>query len=207
MSAFYLDILKDRLYTCATHSIARRSAQTALWELLDTFTRLVAPILSFTSEEVYQAMHEGRPPQGRSDSVHLLLFPKYQALPDGDYLLAEWEKIRGVRESVLKSLEGARQGGMIGNSLEAKVVLRAAGEMAALLRRHENDLRYIFIVSRVEVKEDPGAGETLQIEVLKAEGQKCERCWNYSVEVGKDQMRPTLCERCIPAILEITNYE
>jgi isoleucyl-tRNA synthetase len=207
MSAFYLDVLKDRLYTCATHSKARRSAQTALWELLDTFTRLVAPILSFTSEEVYQAMYEGRPNQSRSESIHLVLFPKHQALPDEECLLAEWEKIRGVREAVLKSLEGARQGGMIGNSLEARVAIRAAGEMAVLLRRHVDDLRFIFIVSQVEVEESPNTSDNLQIEVLKADGQKCERCWNYSVAVGKDQTYPTLCERCIPAILEITNYE
>ena len=94
MSAFYLDILKDRLYTSATHSLARRSAQTALWEILDAFTRLIAPILSFTSEEVYHAMYEGCPPETRSDSVHELLFPKPEAIPDAEYLLAEWEKLR-----------------------------------------------------------------------------------------------------------------
>ena len=122
-------------------------------------------------------------------------------------LLAEWEKLRTVRESVLKSLEEVRQSGIIGNSLEAKVVIRASGEIAALLRRHEADLRYIFIVSQVAVEDTPGAEESLQIEVLKADGSKCERCWNYSVEIGKDSDYPTLCERCIPAIKEITNYE
>jgi len=200
MSAFYLDVLKDRLYTSATHSVARRSAQTALWELLDTFTRLVAPILSFTSEEVYHAMHEGCPPESRSESVHVLLFPKYEAPQDEEFLLAEWAKLREVRETVLKSLETARQSGMIGNSLEAKVAIRVSGEMAAVLRRHEADLRYVFIVSQVAVEDGPGANENIQVEVLKADGQKCERCWNYSVEVGKSTTYPTLCERCIPAI-------
>jgi isoleucyl-tRNA synthetase len=203
MSAFYLDVLKDRLYTSATHSVARRSAQTALWELLDTFTRLVAPILSFTSEEVYHAMHEGRPPESRSGSVHVLLFPKYEAPQDEEFLLAEWAKLREVRETVLKSLEAARQSGMIGNSLEAKVAIRVSGDAAALLRRHEADLGYIFIVSQVVVEDNPGANESIQIEVLKADGQKCERCWNYSVEVGESTLYPTLCERCIPAIKEI----
>ena len=203
MSAFYLDILKDRLYTSATHSLARRSAQTALWEILDAFTRLIAPVLSFTSEEVYHAMYEGWPPETRSVSVHELLFPKHDMMQDAERLLTEWEKLRTVRESVLKSLEEVRQSGTIGNSLEAKIVIRAAGETAALLRRHENDLRFIFIVSQVAVEESSGAEESLQIEVLKAAGSKCERCWNYSVEIGKDSDWPTLCERCIPAIKEI----
>ncbi len=200
MSAFYLDILKDRLYTCATHSTERRSAQTALWELLDTFTRLVAPILSFTSEEVYHAMYEGRTAEERADSVHELLFPKHQASGEEEHLLAEWDKLREVREAVLKSLEGARQSGMIGNSLEARVVLRASGETAALLRRHAHDLRYIFIVSQTAIEETTGSEESLQIEVFKADGRKCERCWNYSVEVGNDTVYPTLCERCVPAV-------
>ncbi len=124
-------------------------------------------------------------------------------MQDAERLLTEWEKLRTVRESVLKSLEEVRQSGTIGNSLEAKIVIRASGETAALLRRHENDLRFIFIVSQVAVEESSGAEESLQIEVLKAAGSKCERCWNYSVEIGKDSDWPTLCERCIPAINEI----
>ena len=199
MSAFYLDILKDRLYTSATHSLERRSAQTALWEILDTFIRLIAPILSFTSEEVYRAMYEGSPSGTPEPSVHLLLFPKSKSVPDEDYLLSEWEKLRTVREAVLKSLEEVRQKGTIGNSLEAKVIIGAAGETLDLLRRHEQDLRYIFIVSQVVVEEDHGAKEGVRIQVLRADGQKCERCWNYSVEFGKDSARPSLCERCVEA--------
>lgn len=200
MSAFYLDILKDRLYTSATHSLERRSAQTALWDILDAFTRLIAPILPFTSEEVYGAMHEGRTPESRAASIHTLLFPECRAAGDEQLLATEWEKLREVREAVLKSLEEMRQAGTIGNSLEAKVVLRASGETAELLRRHEADLRYIFIVSQASVADDPETKEGFRIEVMKAEGRKCERCWNYSVEVGGDSELPTLCERCIPAI-------
>jgi len=199
MSAFYLDILKDRLYTSATHSLERRSAQTALWEILDTFIRLIAPILSFTSEEVYRAMYEGFPSGTPEPSVHLLQFPKPKSVSDEDYLLSEWEKLRIVREAVLKSLEEVRQKGTIGNSLEAKVIIGAAGEPLDLLRRHEQDLRYIFIVSQVVVEDDPGAKEGVRIQVLRADGQKCERCWNYSVAVGKDSARPSLCERCVEA--------
>jgi isoleucyl-tRNA synthetase len=200
MSAFYLDILKDRLYTHATHSLSRRSAQSALWELLDAFTRLVAPILSFTSEEVYNAMYEDRPPEARADSVHVLLFPESKSLRDEEHLLEEWEKLRNIRESVLKALEEVRQQGTIGNSLEAKVRIRASAPTAALLRRHEADLRYIFIVSQVSIEEGPAEKEGLKIEVLRADGSKCERCWNYSVEVGKNALYTTLCERCVPVI-------
>jgi isoleucyl-tRNA synthetase len=205
MSAFYLDILKDRLYTSATHSLARRSAQTALWDILDAFTRLIAPILSFTSEEVYGAMYEGRTHEARAESVHVLLFPKCEARPDDPSLLSEWEKLRNVRETVLKSLEEVRQSGLIGNSLEARVVIRASGDTAAMLRRHASDLRFIFIVSQVEVVDDGSVPDGVQIQVLKADGQKCERCWNYSADVGGDATYPTLCERCVPAINEMCN--
>jgi len=204
MSAFYLDILKDRLYTHAAHSRTRRSAQTALWEILDAFTRLLAPILSFTSEEVYDAMFEGRPREDRAESVHMLLFPKYEARPDEEALTSEWGEIRAVREAVLKSSEEVRQAGAIGNSLDAKVILRAAGRTYELLRRHEADLRYIFIVSQVVIEEDPGAKDGLQIEILRADGQKCERCWNYSPETGIDPAFPTLCERCAPILKQLT---
>jgi isoleucyl-tRNA synthetase len=206
MSSFYLDILKDRLYTHATHSLSRRSAQTAIWEILDAFTSLIAPILCFTSEEVYDSMYEGVNPCDKAESVHLLLFPKQEESHMDESRLAEWEKIREVRESALKALEEARQRGMIGNSLESKVRLRASGGTAELLQRHAADLRYIFIVSQVEL-EQAEAGRDLQIEISKADGQKCERCWNYSVEIGKDKELPTLCERCVPAVKEITNYE
>jgi isoleucyl-tRNA synthetase len=207
MSAFYLDILKDRLYTAATHSLERRSAQTALWEILDAFTRLIAPILSFTSEEVYAAMYEGRPVEDHAESVHVLIFPKPEAPRGEESLMVEWDKLREVRETVLKSLEEVRQAATIGNSLEAKVVIRAAGETLRLLRRHEADLRFIFIVSQVVVENDPNATDGLKIEVLKADGQKCERCWNYSVEVGNDASFPTLCERCVPAVKAMTSNE
>jgi isoleucyl-tRNA synthetase len=202
MSAFYLDILKDRLYTHATRSISRRSAQTALWSILDALTKLIAPLLSFTAEEVFAAMEEGRGDKRRAESVHTLLFPQYDAMLDREELIVEWEKIREVREGVLKALEEVRQTGMIGNSLEAKIRLMAAGETAAVLRRHLADLRYIFIVSQVELKESAG-DDALRIEVVRAEGAKCDRCWNYSVEVGRDAGFEVLCERCIPVVREL----
>lgn len=200
LSAFYLDILKDRLYTAPTHSVARRSAQTALWRILDAFTRLIAPILSFTSEEVYAAMHEGLPTPGREESVHLLLFPEVEERQGGDALIEEWDRLRQVRESVLKELEEARQGGLIGNALEAAVQIRAAGETAALLERHRGELPALFIVSQVEFTTDAAVGDGVRVEIRKAEGSKCERCWNYARTVGADAAFPTLCDRCVPVV-------
>jgi isoleucyl-tRNA synthetase len=202
MSAFYLDILKDRLYTHATHSQSRRSAQTALWEILDAFTRLIAPIMPFTAEEVYDAMFEGQSSGDRAESVHLLLFPKYREDRVKEPLMTEWETLREVRESVLKALEGVRKTGTIGNSLEAKVRIRCSGDSAALLKRHERDLQFLFIVSQAEVEESADAAG-LRIEVLEADGNKCERCWNFSVNVGGDSAYPTLCERCAPVLKEM----
>ncbi len=203
MSAFYLDILKDRLYTHGTHSLSRRSAQTVLWHILDAFTRLIAPILPFTAEEVYDAMFEGQPNPNRAPSVHTLLFPKYEAAHDQETLLNEWDRLAEVRERVLKGLEELRQKREIGNPLEAKVLLRASGETAALLRRHRNQLRYIFIVSQVELEDDLRGGPSLGVEILRADGKKCERCWNHSTQVGVDTHYVTLCERCVPVVKEM----
>ncbi len=205
MSAFYLDILKDRLYTHAAHAPLRRSAQTVLWEILDTIIRLLAPILPFTSEEVYKAMYEDLPPGAGAESVHILLFPEYDASKDNEDLLVEWHALGEIREAVLKALEEIRQAGVIGNSLEAKVTIRADAATRALLKRHEFDLRYIFIVSQVVVEEGSESQEDLEIEVVKADGRKCERCWNYSVDVGEDIQYPTLCERCLPVVREFDN--
>jgi isoleucyl-tRNA synthetase len=203
MSSFYLDILKDRLYTHPTHSKSRRSAQTALWEILNAFTRLIAPILPFTGEEVYNAMYEGLPSEDRAESVHVLLFPKYEEACVEARRMTEWEKLREIRESVLKALEEVRQAGVIGNSLEAKVRIRCSGDVAALLDRHKDALRFVFIVSQVVVEESAGVTDGMKIDVLKADGNKCERCWNFSVDVGRDAGYPTLCERCAPVVREM----
>jgi isoleucyl-tRNA synthetase len=194
MSSIYLDILKDRLYTHATHSVPRRSAQTAMWHVLDALTRLIAPILPFTAEEICQAMYENSNTEDRPHSVHVLLFPEYRADHDRENLLAEWDRLLEVRQVVSKALEELRQAGTIGNSLEACVTLHAGGETASLLRRHAEDLRFIFIVSRVEILE--AEGTDLKVDVVRAEGEKCERCWNYSTQVGADVDFPTICERC-----------
>jgi isoleucyl-tRNA synthetase len=201
LSAFYLNILKDRLYTHSVRSATRRSAQTALWYILDSFARLLAPILSFTAEEVWQAMEEGK---GSRQSVHVQLFPAHVPPDHQAELLDEWEKLRNLREVVSQALEEARRAKTISDSLEARLVLRAGPEVAALLRRHASDLRYLFIVSEVDLEATQGAeaGE-LRVEVFPAPGEKCERCWNYSVEVGKNAQFSTLCERCVPVVREM----
>ena len=195
LSARYFDIIKDRLYTFAPRNKARRSAQTALFRIADTLARMLGPILVFTADEIW----ENLPGQSESQaSVHLEEFPKVSGVEQSDLLL-EWERLFEVRDQVLRVLEEARVAKQIGSSLEAKVTLSASGGTLELLRTHENELRYLFIVSQVELLE----GGELSISVSKAAGEKCERCWNYSTRVGESSRYPTACERCVPALEEI----
>ena len=192
LSARYFDIIKDRLYTFAPRSKARRSAQTALFRIADTLARMLGPILVFTADEIW----ENLPGQSESQaSVHLEEFPKVSGVEQSDLSL-EWERLFEIRDQVLRVLEEARVGKQIGSSLEAKVALSASGGTLELLRAHQNDLRYIFIVSQVELLE----GDELSISVSRAAGEKCERCWNYSTRVGESELYPTACERCVEAL-------
>ena len=202
MSAFYLDVLKDRLYTAPPQSLARRSAQTAMYVILDALTRLIAPVLSFTAEEIWPYL-----PGEREESVHLAQFPRFEtSLLDAE-LEARYEKILALRSDVSKALELARTEKRIGHSLDAKVVLAApAGEWRQLLDRYQDELATLFIVSQTELVEtltDGIAGEEvegLRVRIEKAEGDKCERCWNYAVSVGSRQDHPTICDRCHAAL-------
>ncbi len=211
LSATYFDILKDRLYTYAPNSKARRSAQTALWRIVETLVRLLAPIMSFTCEEVWQHLPHV---EGREESVHMSVFPEAQAVPgpgfafgkEADDVLAEWESISRVRDEVLKALEAARNEKMIGSGLEAEVALAAPESLYPVLERHQGELRYFFLVSSVKLERAAaGNGGTggLRVEIRKASGQKCERCWNYSTQVGADSRHPTVCERCSAALRDI----
>jgi isoleucyl-tRNA synthetase len=205
LSAVYFDILKDRLYTFAPNSRARRSGQTALWKIGETLVRLIAPVLTFLSDEVWRSL-----PGSRSESVHLELFfrdeeitgPKTKA---SDQLSSDWRALFAVREEVLKSLELARQDKLIGTSLEAEVRIRAPRSTLELLSRYESQLRGLFIVSSVVLASDDSGNGTapVRVEVSKAPGEKCERCWNYSTHVGEDKNYPTVCERCSAALAEI----
>ena len=213
LSAFYFDILKDRLYTLAARSFARRSAQTAIYRIASALVRMLAPMLVFTAEEIWQHLPKlpGEPP-----SVHLALFPKVsecRAFPD-EALDARWEHLREVRTEVLKALEQARTEKRISGSLEARVVLFAGNTLAELLEQYGAWLPALFIVSQVEFAAEgpenapPDAVRSeamphLAVAVRRADGAKCDRCWNYSARVGENADYPTVCERCVAALEQI----
>jgi isoleucyl-tRNA synthetase len=199
LSAVYFDVLKDRLYTSAPKSQARRSAQTALYRLLDAFVRLLAPLMSFTAEEVWGHM-------GRPDSVHMAYFPEPAELAAGldDAVrkrAANWDRLMQVRDGVLKHLDTARNEKLIGAPLEARVRLSVNGDLHSLLQQYARELPGLFIVSQVEV--DRGAGDEPVVKVERAEGNKCERCWKYTLDVGSDASFPTICASCAKAVHEI----
>jgi isoleucyl-tRNA synthetase len=193
LSARYFDIIKDRLYIYAPKSSERRSAQTALYKITDTLCRLLAPLLAFTADEAW----ENLPGQSLA-SVHMAEFPRAAGADHTDFL-ARWERIFSIRDEVLKALEEARGAKQIGSSLEAKVVLMTDKDTTHFLLDYFEQLRYIFIVSQVEVHE----GEATKVVIQKADGSKCERCWNYSFRVGEFEKYPTVCERCIVALNEL----
>jgi isoleucyl-tRNA synthetase len=198
LSAYYLDVLKDRLYCSGKSSLLRKSAQTALFELLKTTLVLVAPLLPFTTEEAWDAMPSF---QGKEESVHLELFPSFNKEWLGADLCQEWEALKGVRESVLKELELARESKLIGNSLESRVTLRVPPALQDVLDKYAAELASLFIVSSVEL--EPHSGTDLEIKVSKAEGDKCQRCWNYSPYVGTCEAFPVFCKRCEDVVKEI----
>jgi len=203
LSAFYFDVLKDRLYISAPKSHGRRSAQTAIWRIGEALVRLLAPIMSFTAEEVWQYLPKA---PHREDSVHLALFPSTREIaPEADSKSDEdWATLRSVRDEVLKALEEARNNKLIGTGLEAQVTLAAPDPVYSVLARHAGQLRYLFIVSAVTLVQGSGNGTgQVHVEIKKADGAKCERCWNYSIHVGEDKSYPTVCERCSAVLKEI----
>jgi isoleucyl-tRNA synthetase len=197
LSQLYIDAVKDRIYTFAPDNPARRSAQTVLWMIAEALVRLVAPLLSFTADEIWRYM----PPIGnRLSSVHLELFPKPESLAatiDVEFM-SDWKSLLAMRDEALKSLEEARKEKLIGKALDARLVLEAPESMRDLLARYQGSLKELLNVSQVEVV--PGTGTELVATTLPAEGKKCERCWNYSVHVGEDWRWPTVCERCSAAL-------
>jgi isoleucyl-tRNA synthetase len=209
LSSLYLDIRKDTLYTSPPASAERRSAQTAIDLVLRAVARLMAPVLCFTAEEVWQAILGRRDGDPIEHSVHLQEFPEPLALGDDRDLLADWDQLLEVREEVLKALELVRTAGTIGNALEARVMLQAPGALQPLLSRYAAKLPTIFIVSRVDLQDVPEpihASERLpglRIAVERAPGVKCERCWNVTEDVGRDQSYQGICARCAGAVRTI----
>lgn len=191
LSSMYLDVLKDRLYCSGKKSLPRKSAQTALFHLLKTTLVLMAPILPFTTEEAWEIMPAF---EGKEESVHLEQFPSFQEKWLDDSLFQEWENLVLVRDKVLKELEGAREEGLIGNSLEASIVLKVPSSQEEFLRKYEKQLPSLFIVSAVELQSQPG--EEFVVKVSRAPWEKCQRCWNFLPYVGKSSEYPHFCKRC-----------
>ncbi|MFQ5842910.1 MAG: class I tRNA ligase family protein, partial [Thermodesulfobacteriota bacterium] len=194
MSALYLDILKDRLYVSPAHSVERKSAQTALYEILMTLVKLMAPILSFTAEEVWGYLRgDGE------ESAHLQQFPRVKDEFIDEDLMRRWEVIWQVREEVSKALEGARREKLIGLSLDAQVSIALPKGLYDLLSQYEDQLRAVFIVSHVTLSTGADVKE-VGVEVKKAEGEKCGRCWVYDKSVGQNISHPSICQRCVGTI-------
>jgi isoleucyl-tRNA synthetase len=197
LGAFYLDILKDRLYTTGAASLARRSAQSTLLEITQTLVKLMAPMLSFTAEEAWKEL-AGTALKHQADISRATVFAEvFQVLPplaEGDPLPARWARLRTIRAEVMRKLEEVRSAGAIGSSLQAEIDITASGEDLAALRSLGDDLRFVLIVSRATVHE--GAGE-LQIAITPSAHKKCERCWHWRMDVGTDPEHPEICGRCV----------
>ena len=186
LGAFYLDVLKDRLYTTAPKSLARRSAQTALHQITHAMLRWMAPFLSFTAEEAWPIFAPGV-----SSSIFTETFADFG--PPDEVLLAKWARVRAIRDEVNKAIESLRSEGRVGASLQAEVRLGAAEEDRALLASLGEDLRFVMITSRVVLE----AAEALAVDVEPSAATKCERCWHYRDDVGTDAAHPTICGRCV----------
>lgn len=204
LSSFYLDILKDRLYVEHPKSKRRLAAQTTIYTILNAFVKMLAPILSFTAEEIWQNMPHKR--EENLESVQLAPWPQEIRIPEDKELQEKWEKITNIRESILKELEKKRAEGIIGNSLDAKVYLATDNkELLKFLEENKDILREVFIVSTLEIDKKDKAQyfshkdenlKDLYIGVEQAKGEKCARCWVISEEVGRDPKHPDLCPRC-----------
>ncbi|UCH12975.1 MAG: isoleucine--tRNA ligase [Candidatus Omnitrophota bacterium] len=212
MSNFYLDILKDRLYTFGKNSLVRKSAQTAIYEILTILNTIIAPVLAFTAEEIYKYIPKLK---NAPESIHLCLWPEIDESKIDYELQQEWQRLIDIRETVLKVLEDKRINNTIGNSLEAAVSLYTESERDyKFLQGHKEELPSIFIVSQVDLHKcippeeavvclpAGKACEDSKIFVLakRAKGSKCSRCWNYSTTVGQDKKHPLICKRCVEVI-------
>jgi len=199
MSNFYLDIIKDRLYTSKTNSLERKSAQTTMYIILDSLVRILAPMISFTAEEIWKAMVHKKDEQ--LESVMLADFPKANDIYDNKELSEKWDKILKLKDIVAKELELARADKTIGHSLNAKVTIYAEEKQYELIKENLELLRTVFIISDLEVLENERKNEVkLGVKVEQAPGEKCERCWMYSTTVGEDKENPTICHKCSQAL-------
>jgi isoleucyl-tRNA synthetase len=198
LSSLYLDILKDRLYTSAPSSHKRRSAQNAIYRVLKGMVKLMAPILAFTTDEVWRYL----PQEGsEEESVHVASFPRPEEEFLDEALEERWTRLWDAREEVTKALEKARQDKVIGHPLDAEVTLKAPPKLYDFLHEFGSELREIFIVSQVAL-ERKGDSSELTVEVGRAKGAKCQRCWVYDTSVGADKEQPEICQRCLQTIAD-----
>jgi isoleucyl-tRNA synthetase len=202
LGAFYLDVLKDRLYTSAPRSHARRSAQTALLHITQTLLKLMAPVVSFTAEEAWDILL-GTTLKNTSDIGRVTIFTEcFHVMPvisGSETLNQRWTRLREIRALVIRKLEDLRSAGSIGSSLQGEVDLKASGEDLGLLQSVADQLPFIFIVSRVGVH--AGNGE-LAIEINPSAHEKCERCWHWRDDIGRDPAHPHICGRCVSSLNE-----
>jgi isoleucyl-tRNA synthetase len=198
LSAFYIDVLKDRMYTFAPTSLARRSAQTALWRITEALVRLVAPVMSFTADEVWEHLPAV---EGREASVHLAPFPRPEEVFGGDAapVLEEWKQMFAVRDEAMRVLEEERQAKKIGKGLEADLEIAASGSVLDMLKRNADGLKEFLNVSAVRV----AGSESLEVTALPASGHKCARCWNFMPEVSNYGVWENVCTRCQDALREM----
>ncbi|MBW2630384.1 MAG: isoleucine--tRNA ligase [Deltaproteobacteria bacterium] len=202
LSALYLDVLKDRLYTSKAGARERRSAQSAMYIILDAMTRLLTPVLVFTSEEIWSSMPDY---DGKEESVHMAQFPDIDPQYFDEDLGKKWETLIAVKGEVSKAIEIARQKKVVGHSLDSCVNIHAPEKLQAFLEGYLDNMRALLIVSQINLvpadkisdSYESTEFEGLKIEVSKARGLKCERCWNYSETVGKNADHPTICARCV----------
>jgi len=208
LSAFYLDILKDRLYTSPPESKERRSAQTVMHHALDVIARLMAPILPFTAEEIWRFI----PANNHAESIHLVGLPEVIKQWDDAILEQKWDRMRLIRGEVTKALEAARAKKEIGHPLDAQITISADDNLIQMLKSYKNELRSIFIVSDVVIGNNDNTDNNifksvdvagLSIKVTSAPGEKCDRCWVSDTTVGQDSTHPTACKRCINALKQI----
>jgi isoleucyl-tRNA synthetase len=190
LGAFYVDILKDRLYTTRADSRSRRAAQSALYHITQGLLRLMAPVLSFTAEEAWKLLQPG------DETIFAHVWHAFPEIPEAPVLLSKWTRIRAFRSEVQKLLEGRREAGDIGSSLQAEIDIAVNGEKTVLLRSLDDDLRFVLITSRATV-EPVATGAEERILVTPSKHPKCERCWHYRADVGADPGHPGICGRCV----------
>ncbi len=196
LGGFYLDILKDRLYTCGATSQARRSAQTAIWHITQALLRLMAPILSFTAEEAWAVFAGKEAYEASGETIFTQIYYKLPETPDAAALLGKYAILRELRAEVTKQLEEVRISGAIGSSLQAELEIKASGDKYALLKGLGDDLKFVFITSQAKVTQVAGAADEAVIVTPSAQA-KCERCWHYRADVGAHPEHPGLCGRCV----------